>query len=64
MKSERPEFRAGANNVRHDAQGREVCSECGQVFNARCRNCFHNRHGHEDPDESSHDVLASLPSRR
>lgn len=63
MKLEQQEFRPGANEVRRDAQGREVCPECGQYFSARCRNCFHSRHGHEDPDELSPDILASLPPR-
>ena len=59
-----PEFRTGAGEVRRDAQGREACPECGEYFSARCRNCFHSRHGFDNPDELSPDILASLPPEK
>lgn len=67
MKPEKPEFRAGANEVRRDAQGREVCPECGGFDRTgNCRNCFHSRSGMgvEELDFYSPEVAAEIERRK
>ncbi|MEK7102179.1 MAG: hypothetical protein AAB912_00940 [Patescibacteria group bacterium] len=64
MKSEKPEFRSGVNTVRRDAEGREVCPECGTLNSARCRNCFHSRFGFEDSDSVSPEVATAIEKRK